>query len=100
VLNGIQTQSAKVYNLLPDVAQLRSLGVDVLRISPQSRHTGEIVALFRGVVDGTLSASDANAQLQPLMPAAGCNGYWHGKPGMETWKADAQGGLQPVLETA
>ena len=100
VLNGIQTQSAKVYNLLPDVAQLRSLGVDVLRISPQSNHTGEIVALFRSVVDGKLSPDAANAKLQPLMPAQGCNGYWHGKPGLETWKADAKGALSQVLETA
>ncbi len=100
VLNGIQTQSAKVYNLLPDVAQLRSLGVDVLRISPQSAHTGEIVALFRGVVDGKLSAEATHAQLQPLMPAQGCNGYWHSKPGLETWKTDAQGALQQVPETA
>ena len=62
--------------------------------------TGEIVALFRGVVDGTLAAADANAQLQPLMPAQGCNGYWHSKPGLETWKTDAQGALQQVPETA
>ncbi len=44
--------------------------------------------------------TDANAKLQPLMPAQGCNGYWHGKPGLETWKADAQGALQQVMETA
>ena len=48
----------------------------------------------------TLAAADANAKLQPLMPAQGCNGYWHGKPGLETWKADAQGALQQVMETA
>ena len=52
------------------------------------------------VVDGTLSTGAANAKLQPLMPAQGCNGYWHGKPGLETWKADAQGALQQVMETA
>lgn len=100
VLNGIQTQSAKVYNLLPDVDQLRTLGVDMLRISPQSAHTGAIVALFRGVVDGSLLCADAQAQLQSLMPAPGCNGYWHGKPGLETWKSDAKGPLYPVLATA
>lgn len=100
VLNGIQTQSAKIYNLLPEVAQLRSLGVDVLRISPQSTHTGDIVALVCGVVDGTLTAADANAQLQAFLPAASCNGYWHGKPGLETWKTDAQGTLSQVLEAA
>jgi len=100
VLNGIQTQSAKIYNLLPEVAQLRSLGVDVLRISPQSTHTGDIVALVCGVVDGTLTAADANAQLQAFLPAASCNGYWHGKPGLETWKTDAQGTLSKVLEAA
>jgi collagenase-like PrtC family protease len=101
VLNGIQTQSAKVYNLLRRRGRAcAELGVDVLRISPQSAHTGEIVALFRGVVDGKLSAEATHAQLQPLMPAQGCNGYWHSKPGLETWKTDAQGALQQVPETA
>jgi len=84
VLNGIQTQSARVYNLLPEVAALVKLGVDVIRISPQSAHTLRIIALFKAVMAGQLAANVANAELQTLMPEKACNGYWYGKPGMET----------------
>ncbi|MGQ0708987.1 MAG: ubiquinone anaerobic biosynthesis protein UbiV [Rhodoferax sp.] len=94
VLNGIQTQSARVYNLLPEVAQLRQLGVEVLRISPQSQHTGAIAQLFREVMDARLDTAQAQAALAPLMPAQGCNGYWHGKPGLETWTEHTDGTLE------
>ena len=83
VLNGTQTQSARVYNLLPELGAMRDLGVDVLRISPQSQHTPEIVQLFHEVLIQKTSASDAMQTLPGLMPAAACNGYWYGKPGLE-----------------
>jgi len=83
VLNGIQTQSARVYNLLPELEDLRTLGVDVLRISPQSKHTLRICELFHAVMNGTLPAPVANAELTTLMPEKACNGYWYGKPGLE-----------------
>ena len=83
VLNGIQTQSARVYNLLPEVADLRALGVDVLRISPQSQHTLEIVDLFAGVLTGQLTVEAASRTLQGLMLEKSCNGYWYGRPGLE-----------------
>jgi collagenase-like PrtC family protease len=82
-LNGIQTQSALVYNLVQDVESMRNLGVDVLRISPQSRDTDRIVALFRDTIDGRLSGADAMQAMEPLMPEQPCNGYWHGKPGLD-----------------
>ena len=83
VLNGIQTQSARVHNLLPEVNALRALGVDVLRISPQSQHTLRIIELFAAVMAGQKTAQDANTELQTLMPEKSCNGYWYGKPGLE-----------------
>ena len=83
VLNGIQTQSARVYNLLPEVEAMRTIGVDVLRISPQYQHTLRIIELFHGVMLGQLDAAVANTELQTLMPAQACNGYWHAKPGLE-----------------
>lgn len=83
VLNGIQTQSALVYNLVNELADMRDLRVDVLRISPQSEHTAQIAGLFRQVADGALAGRDAFEQMLPLMPAGPCNGYWHGKPGLE-----------------
>lgn len=83
VLNGIQTQSARVYNLLPELEAMRAIGVDVLRISPQANHTVRICELFKGVMTGTLTVAQANAELQTLMPEKACNGYWHAKPGLE-----------------
>lgn len=83
VLNGTQTQSAKVYNLLPELQAMRDMGVDVVRISPQSLHTPEIVGFFHGVMAHQLSVADAMQALEKLMPEQACNGYWYGKPGLE-----------------
>ncbi|BCO29651.1 hypothetical protein MIZ03_4575 [Rhodoferax lithotrophicus] len=83
VLNGIQTQSARVQNLLPELTTMLSMGVDVARISPQAQHTVRILELFDGVIQGRLDATTANAELLTLMPEKPCNGYWYGKPGLE-----------------
>ena len=83
VLNGIQTQSARVHNLLPQIEALRMLGVEVLRVSPQSQHTPRILELFQGVMKGALAQAQANAELQSLMPEQACNGYWFTRPGLE-----------------
>jgi len=89
VLNGIQTQSARVHNLLPELPDLQKMGVDVVRISPQSKHTLRIVALFQDVIQGRSNAAAANAELSGLMPEKPCNGYWYGKPGLEQVNAQA-----------
>ena len=83
VLNGIQTQSARVHNLINELPRMQRMGVAVARISPQAQHTGEIVALFDAVRRGTLAPHDARTQLQPLVPDQSCNGYWHGQPGLD-----------------
>ena len=83
VLNGIQTQSARVHNLIDELPRMQRMGVAVARISPQAQHTGEIVALFDAVRRGTLAPHDARSQLQPLVPDQSCNGYWHGQPGLD-----------------
>ncbi|NLY64973.1 MAG: U32 family peptidase [Alcaligenaceae bacterium] len=83
VLNGIQTQSALVYNLLADVDSMRETGVAIVRISPQWRDTDKVVELYDAVINNRLDVASAMAQIEPLMPEQGCNGYWHGKPGLE-----------------
>jgi collagenase-like PrtC family protease len=82
-LNGIQTQSALVYNLIGELDTLQSAGADVVRISPQAHHTGEILRLFRECMEQRLAPAQAMSQIGTLMPAASCNGYWHGKPGLD-----------------
>lgn len=92
VLNGTQTQSARVYNLIESLPEMQAMGVDVLRISPQAEHTGDIVALFDAVRRGILTPAEAQARLEPLMPEQGCNGYWHGQPGLD-WVSATAGAL-------
>lgn len=83
VINGTQTQSALVYNLIGDLDSLKEAKVDVLRISPQSEHGTAIIRLFRDCIDQKTSCEDAQQQMEGMMPEAACNGYWHGRPGME-----------------
>jgi collagenase-like PrtC family protease len=77
-LNGIQTQSARSYNLLPALDEMKSLGVDVLRISPQSRHTEKVIEIFHRCLQDGVTES-----LSRLMPMGACDGYWYGHAGMD-----------------
>ena len=83
VINGIQTMSARSCNLIGEVDEMRRLRVDVLRISPQSHRTGEVVKLYAAVLNEGMEAAEARAAIQRLIPLGGCDGYWHGKPGMD-----------------
>lgn len=78
VLNGIQTMSAKTYNLLRELPDLAAAGVDIVRISPQAEGTAAVTELFRLAVAGELpDAAAAHAAIGT------CNGFWYGKPGLE-----------------
>lgn len=88
VINGIQTQSARVHSLIDAWDELRALGVDLARISPQARHTAEVIGLYDAVRRGALAPAAARGALLSLLPGSGdgqpdCNGYWHGRPGLE-----------------
>lgn len=86
-INGIQLQSGVACNLLAELAQMNTLGVDVVRLSPQSKGMQVIVQNFRDVLDeqsdvipivtNTLGMEQGESQW--------CNGYWHGQPGID-WK--------------
>ena len=84
VLNGTQTQSARVYNLANELGTMRALGVDVLRLSPQAQHMPDVIAQFDEARRDLLSErTDHVARMRPLMPDAPCDGYWFGRPGLE-----------------
>lgn len=83
VLNGTQTQSARVYNLVNELDDMRALGVDVVRLSPQARNMADVINVFDEARKQALAPQEALARLQPLMPDQGCNGFWHGRPGLE-----------------
>lgn len=80
-LNGIQTQSAGTHNLLSSLDEVRALGVDLLRISPQSRHTAEVVRTFADCLTGDLDPAEGTARLSGWAPSGLCDGYWTGDSG-------------------
>lgn len=78
VLNGIQTQSSAVVNLLRLWPEAREAGVDVLRISPRPKGTVEILSRTRAALD------DGTALiLSDIVDLPECDGYWHGRAGLE-----------------
>lgn len=83
VLNGVQTQSARVQNLLPWLTDAVALGVGVLRLSPQPNGMDEVVAAFAAAARGDLAVAAACERVARVAPAAPCDGYWHGRPGMQ-----------------
>lgn len=89
-LNGIQTQSAYIYNLLADLPSLRSTGVDIIRISPQSQHSEQLIHQFHRVLLGLAEPAQVLEELQEIMPDKPCNGYWHGRPGLDYLQQDSR----------
>jgi len=73
-INGLQTQSALVYNLIQDIGTLKEAGVTIMRVSPQSAGTAEVLESLRDALSG---------KDQPIQQQDHCNGFWHGRPGLE-----------------
>jgi len=75
-INGVQTQSALVYNLIREIGSLKDAGVTILRASPQSQGMVDVLHALRAACDGAIV---------PATSLAGsyCDGFWHGRPGLE-----------------
>lgn len=73
-INGVQTQSALVYDLSRDIGSLREAGVTIFRVSPQSMGTSEALERLRNTLNGAAQAVQQEDH---------CNGFWHGRPGLE-----------------
>ena len=81
VVNGIQTQSARVQCLVHELND-PATGPDILRISPQSEDTEHVISLFDQVRSGSIKLVEATHKLQRFSPVGLCDGYWHGEAGM------------------
>jgi collagenase-like PrtC family protease len=88
VLNGIQTQSAKTQNLIMSIDDFINLEIDVLRISPQSKNTKQIIEVFDDCLRGNITSSEAEKNLQQYIMSGECDGYWHARAGMESSDVD------------
>lgn len=86
-INGIQTMSAGCQTLLPHYHQMEQIGVERLRLSPQSLYMAEVVKIHRLVLDGQLPVNEAMKQLADIMgETALVDGYWIGKAGITAWE--------------
>ena len=77
-INGIQTMSAQTYNLLAEVPEMLTKGIDAIRLSPQSTHMPEIIAAFDTARRGQAAQPDMTGWAAEGM----VNGYWFGEPGI------------------
>jgi O2-independent ubiquinone biosynthesis protein UbiV len=82
VLNGVQTQSARICSLVRELPEMERIGVDLVRISPQPAGIGEIAALLKRALRDPGEVAEVAVQLDGLA-ADTCNGFWHGAPGIE-----------------
>lgn len=82
-LNGIQTQSAQTNNLLAELAELRELKVEVLRISPQAQGTETVIESFAACLNGQRDPLEAAQALNAALPYGACAGYWQGQAGLK-----------------
>ena len=73
IINGVQVQTAGHSDLGPELDELRTAGIGLLRVYPQAEGTAEVVARFRTAL-----------QLGITPPRVGEeNGYWYGAAGMQ-----------------
>lgn len=83
VLNGTQTQSASVQNLIGEGAALRDAGVTRLRLSPCAQGFTQVLRDFDAVINaGASSDGRASAWAGLGVPGPFSNGYARRLPGM------------------
>ncbi len=83
-INGPQVFSAKVHCLIEHLDYLRKLEVDSIRIESQlEEDTGEVIDIYRKVLDNHLDMKDAVGILKVHYSDDLCNGFFSGRPGWE-----------------
>jgi len=77
-INGIQTLSAQHYNLLREVPDMRKIGIDIIRISPQAQQMAQIIRAFDAARHGETVETDSRGWSDEGM----VDGYWFGDAGI------------------
>ena len=81
-INGIQTLSSSSFNLINNIKQMQTIGVDIVRISPQPKHTEKIIDIFKDVINDRQSTAQAKSKIDSLINEKQCDGYWFEQAGM------------------
>ena len=78
-LNGIQTQSSTFCHLLAEIPSLRQMGVNILRLSPQSEDMMQVIESYSRAIRQEDDAVLPQPDWEPRYDV--CNGFWCGEPG-------------------
>lgn len=81
-LNGVQTMSSTVQNLVAKADAMQAAGIASLRLSPQVCDMVEVANGFRSVLMGKAGPDEVLVRLRAEMTrVAFSNGFFHGAPG-------------------
>ncbi|MHA1152375.1 MAG: ubiquinone anaerobic biosynthesis protein UbiV [Alphaproteobacteria bacterium] len=91
-VNGTQTLSHGIGNLVGELAALRAMGIGRFRLSPQDLDMVAVAETFRAVLDGELEPDAALERLTELAAFAPfVHGFYHGAEGAARIGADPLG---------
>jgi len=83
-INGIQTLSHRYVNLSAEINALKQMGVGAFRLSPHSCDMVAVAQNYRALLDGRISAKEADKALEGLgVPQPMANGFFHHQAGFE-----------------
>ena len=81
-VNGVQTLSYTVHNVIEDITVLKALGVSGLRLSPQNIDMVKIADIFQQVINDHISVEEALYKQNILLGGLPfSNGFLHGEEG-------------------
>ncbi|WP_434778665.1 U32 family peptidase [Neisseria sp. Ec49-e6-T10] len=83
-INGIQTMSAGCQCLLFYSQQMKDMGVEMLRLSPQLEHMSDIIQLHFDYINGLINRENILEQLHSLSHHTLVDGYWKGMAGISS----------------
>ena len=83
-INGTQTQSYSYANLVQEIPDLQSIGINNFRLSPHDADMVAIANIFRSVQQAKMETGDALHQLETLLPEVEfSNGFYHSITGRQ-----------------
>ena len=81
-VNGTQTLSHTVSNLIGELEELQEMGIRAFRLWPHSVDMVAVTEVFRDVLDGKRTADDGRRRLEALAGFAPfSNGFYYGREG-------------------
>jgi len=81
-VNGPQTLSHSVFNLISELEEMRAMGIDAFRLWPHMIDMARVAEVFRDVLDGAETADEGQRRLDGLVDFAPfSNGFYYGQEG-------------------